>query len=159
MESFRDLSWLQLCYHQYMASMFAIVRHSSQPGAKRFRGVCVGYFDRSGLMKGVHSLNTYYIGQNSVNWLPLITGKTVNIVKPGFQEEEMNCWEYSHQGSREKIPSLGMQRLGFQSWWSITKSHLTSFSSENQNQSPLLLSTPQGNLRSKLEWNKVCGYA
>lgn len=79
------------------------------------------------------------------NGYPSLQGKLWNTVNPGFQEEEeISCREYSHQTSRGESSPVGEPKDWVQSWWHITESHWTSFPSENQNQSPLLLS-PQGN--------------
>ena len=53
-----------------VASMVVVVCHCSEPGAKRFRGMYMGYFHRPGLTRGVCSLHAHSIGQNSVTRIP-----------------------------------------------------------------------------------------
>jgi len=97
-----------------MASTFAIVHLSSQPGAKRFAGVSVGYFHRPSLTRGVHYLHTHSTGQNSVKWLPLIMGKAVEYSQARFPRRGGNeLLRILRSREQRKAPQARNPKIGF----------------------------------------------
>lgn len=139
-----------------MASEFAIIiAISISQKRKRSRGVCLGRFRGLSTGRAMHSLHSHSIGQNSVTWLHLIARKAVTYSQARYPRRRGHGFSrVLMSGKHRKVLKPRTAKLGALILVTHYRSHWTSFSSENQNHWCLLLSTPQGDLRSKLEWNR-----